>query len=132
MTSSAIIATVAAVLVVIATLDGRSTRARRKQRFSYRNSTWQTVLHDINSTGWFVRELRVSRTAFQFISERVSDKWTLLFKNIGPNARFKIKDRVAIALHYFTHESNQLGFGLVAAIETISAINITQFKQDFD
>jgi hypothetical protein len=111
---------VAVVMVALQKSDGRSSRSSRKQRYTYVNATWKQVLKSAESGGWFTQTLRMERSYFEAIVLRVERRWLEKFEPLGPNVTWDIQDRVAVAIHYYTHSSNLATTGAVFGISKTS------------
>ncbi|KAG6942741.1 hypothetical protein JG688_00017949, partial [Phytophthora aleatoria] len=61
--------------------------------------------------GWFLTNLRCSRKTFDAIEVRISQRWAHVFGLPRPNMRFDVRDRVAVALDYLTHECSSYAAG---------------------
>jgi hypothetical protein len=84
--------------------DGRSFRRPISRRFSNRITTWREVDSDETyNDGWFQRQFRCSKSAFNKIVERVEARWHMVNTVPHWNAVFSIRDRVAATMHYLTH-----------------------------
>jgi len=110
-------AVVAAVLAVVATLDGRSNRAPRQNTYTVPSITWQTVQNKPRMDAWFTRYLRCTKATFLRIALRVEDHWEEIHKPLHHNTNFLVQDRVAVTLHYLTHSD---GYDSTAALFGIS------------
>jgi hypothetical protein len=98
-------AAVAAALVAVTTVDGRSIRAPSSRRFAIRTDTWARVQEDPLFEGWFKINLRCNKCSFETVVARIEDKWCQFNNPPHWNATFSIRDRVAICLHYLSHPS---------------------------
>jgi hypothetical protein len=126
------IASCAVVLSVVAGSDGRSTRKPISTKHSLRTSQWQDVLMNPEQfDGWFQINLRCNHRSFLSIVRLIESHWPEVLPLPGKNSYFKIKDRVAVTMHYLAHpgafhQSTQVfGMGKASAIRyTWQVINV--------
>ena len=122
----AVIAVLGAVVVVVddeLSLDGRSFARPRSRRYSMRHSLFSHA--DLNSSfdqGWFRNTFRCSKNSFESICRFIKEKWHLLHAEIGPNAVFSIRDRVAVTLFYLTHPGSHSDAAQVFGMSKTSSI----------
>ena len=84
--------------------DGRSWRRPPRRRFSIRRN--QFALAASNPAlfdGWFRDTFRCSWQSFEGIVSLVEAEWDSFHGPIHHNARFFVRERVAVLLHYVTH-----------------------------
>jgi hypothetical protein len=61
-------------------MDRRSLPNTRTNRFKFRHNTWKLILLDTRANlGWFQREFRMSRTAFEAIALRIGERWRTIY-----------------------------------------------------
>jgi hypothetical protein len=66
--------------------------------------------------GWFSRNFRCSKEAFNVIVARVEERWTEVHPELFRNAHFSIRDRVAVTMHYLTHADGLADSGHIFGI----------------
>jgi hypothetical protein len=84
--------------------DGRSWRRPAERRYSIRRKEFavadrNSILYD----GWFHDTFRCSWQSFNRIVSLVENEWDSVYVPIHNNARFYIRERIAVCLHYLTH-----------------------------
>ena len=83
--------------------DGRSRRGPRSTRHAIRRN--QFALADSNPhlfDGWFRHIVRCSWKSFNKIVALIEAEWDVFHGQIHHNAKFFIRQRVAVTLHYLT------------------------------
>jgi hypothetical protein len=111
-----IVAAVYAATVCVLT-DGRMRPSERERVFSVRNPVWKLVQSDCKyDDSWFHHHFRCSRSAFDAIVVYVEARWSMYHKTPHHNAVFLVRDRVAVTLHYLTHEGSIYSSGQVFGI----------------
>ncbi|KAE8975852.1 hypothetical protein PF005_g25512 [Phytophthora fragariae] len=84
--STAIVLSVLAVVVC----DKRNWPEEKKNLLAVRTSAWSIIrTQEAFSVGWFGRQLRCTRTAFEEICRRVSRRWTTLLPPLGANTEYR-------------------------------------------
>lgn len=84
--------------------DGRHSRNPVQNRFSSRICAWNDVQENpLYHEGWFKENLRCHKQSFDLLVELVEQFWCRHNEPLHWNAFFRIKDRVAVTLHYAAH-----------------------------
>jgi hypothetical protein len=97
-----IVVTVTYVTATLIAADGRHSASPRQQIFALRNTLWQTVFEDERYSGWFRRNLRVSKQTFIAITEKVRTKWSLSHPEPYRNSHFTIDKKVALTMYFLS------------------------------
>ena len=121
--------------------DGRATRGPMTRRFSSRITQWHTAQREsLYHDGWYRDNFRCNKTTFDKIVVLVEQSWSTVNEPIGDNAYFRLKDMVAITLHYLTHAGSIVVSASVFGASKTSAIRfiwmvievlITSLKSQF-
>ena len=116
----------AAVAVITAVVsDGRYNPSPRRNRFAVRDSPWKTV--DAESeryNGWFKRFLRVNHKSFNAIVEIIEGGWVAVHgRKPARNARYKIRDMVAVTLNYLSEPKSYAQAGALFGMGKTTTFN---------
>ncbi|KAH9105449.1 hypothetical protein AeMF1_018731 [Aphanomyces euteiches] len=71
--------------------------------------------------GWYLRNLRCSKVAFEKIVANVDARWLHVNLPLHHNTVFSIKDRVAVTIHYLTHSDGFAASGQVFGMSSTRA-----------
>lgn len=121
--NSIIISTVVAFVVItlLVEMDGRNAPRERLTRYSIRNSTWKKVVSNELYSGWFRRNLRLSKESFFIIAGAIEDYWHLEYHDPHHNTIFSIQERVALTIHFLCTESGYATAGNLFGLSRTSA-----------
>lgn len=87
--------------------DGRSFKTPSHRQWSIRTSQFPNAEQNQACWGgWYFTQFRCSKSSFDRIVELISENWHAVNPAIGWNARYTIRWRVAVALHYFAHSGS--------------------------
>ena len=62
-----------------------------------------TNMNNDYDDGWFKIQFRCNRVTFDKIAHVIQLHWLSNFPALGKNTYFKIRDRIAVVIHYLTH-----------------------------
>jgi hypothetical protein len=115
------------VSAVITTLDGRSNRQPIQRLFTIRTDTWALVNQNpLYDSGWFQENFRCTKAVFDAIATRIEDRWHEVNEELHHNTVFRIRDRVAVTMHYLTYEGSLRASGQVFGLSKSSAWRYVQ------
>ncbi len=87
-------------------------RAPPRNLFTIRNQVFHVALaEDKCNEGWFKRHLRCTRSSFDAVVHRIGARWLEINEPIGGKSHFNLQDRVAVAIHYFSHADGYAATG---------------------
>lgn len=122
--NAAVVAAIAAAATVAC--DGRHDKRPIRNHFLIGNDLWGNAQEADNVDGWYMDNFRCCKAHFEQIVHRIEAEWEEVNPPLYHNCRFWVRDRVAVTLHYLTHEGGFKESGQVFGMSRTRAQSYTQ------